>query len=681
MMSDTAATTTTGAGAKTVYTPSAVLDAEGEPYVSGYLSKEILDVLNGSERAAFIAKVDKWRRMALSQPEQETKTYPWMEASNIVTPIMAEKQNTIFAKLIAMFSSKRPFWSCESEDPTMTDAANAIARLMNLLAKGTFHLNIDKVNRTLFYDLVLLGAQMVKVPWLYEAWPVMVASSGSASAKKAMRVMHDGPAVVPVRMEDFIIRSYYDNVQRAPWVATRSWLTHADLLQRQADGIYANVDQVLDFYAKNLTKDRQDELLRRGFAPSSLGDVPEMRLYPVFEAYVFYDSDGDGIPEDIKVWIEVESGTILRSEMNTLGARDLCMLRYFQLPYQMMGVGIGHFIERLQDEADFLHNHRLDNLHFSLIPAWKRRRGSSTKKEITLHPGAIIDVDDVNDMMPLVTPDLTGSTYQSEALTRDYADRVSGAKSPMSGYADPTMKSGADVGSTLFLAEQGNSILNAIYDGIETDYNEIGQLVLMQLVANRDKVDLSMLSPEDQSLVQKVLALPLETLPTTFAFTVETTDQSRSEETKRQTLAQATALYSQYGQQAMSLATIVDNPQLPPTSLTKQLAQRLFVGATEFVREAFTMMKVEKLAALLPDTTAMQATLAAEDAQANAAANTGGNASAGPANGSGAAAAGMGGAGVQNGGGMVGGQIGSAGQPGGLGVVPEATQALKPFGG
>jgi hypothetical protein len=470
-------------------------------------------------------------------------------------------------------------------------------------------------------------------------------------------------------------------VQRAPWVATRSWLTHADLLQRQADGIYDNVDQVLEFFAKELPKDRQDELLRRGFAPSTLGSYEEMRLYPVFEAYVFYDSDGDGIPEDIKVWIEVESGTILRSEMNTLGARDLCMLRYFQLPYQMMGVGIGHFIERLQDEADFLHNHRLDNLHFSLIPAWKRRRGSSTKKEITLHPGAIVDVDDVNDLMPLVTPDLTGSTYESEALTRDYADRVSGANSPMSGYADPTMKSGADVGSTLFLAEQGNSILNAIYDGIETDYNEIGQLVLMQLVANRDKVDLSMLSPEDAALVQQVLELPLETLPTTFAFTVETTDQSRSEETKRQTLAQATALYAQYGQQAMSLAAIVDNPQLPPTTLTKQLAQRLFVGATEFVREAFTMMKVEKLAALLPDTTAMQAALAAEDAQANAqatgaAANTGGNANAGPTVGGGAAGAAMGGTGVQDGGGISGGPSGVGGASGGMGVVPQAAQGF-----
>ena len=396
----------------TPYVPESVLDGEALAYVANFLSVEIKDVLGGSERAGFLVKLDKWRRMAKAEPEQEEKTYPWLKASNIVTPIMAQKQNTFFAKLVAMFSTKRPFWSCATEDTTRTAHADAVAKLMNFLAAGTFHLDIDRVNRTLFYDLVLLGTQVVRVPWLYESWPVATKAAGGAVVK-GDRVMHNGPAIVPVRLEDFVIRSYYENVQRAPWVATRTWLTHAELMQRQADGIYDNVDLVTAFYAKELTTDRKEELLRRGFAPGAMGTYDETKLYPVFECYLFYDADGDGVPEDIKVWIEVESGTVLRSESNTLGARDITLLHYFSVPYEMMGLGIGHFIERLQDEADFLHNHRIDNLHFSLIPAFKRRRGSSTKKQMEISPGAILDFDDVNDLVPLVTPDLTGSTYQS----------------------------------------------------------------------------------------------------------------------------------------------------------------------------------------------------------------------------------------------------------------------------
>jgi len=594
-----------GSKEATPYSPGDLLTAEAKDYVANYLRAEIKDVLDGSERTKFVEDLNKWRRMAMAKPEQESKSYPWQDASNIVTPIMAQKQNTIYAKLIAMFSSKRPFWSCISEDQSKQKHADAIALLMNFLAKGTFHLNIDRVNRTLMYDLVLHGTQPVRVPWTYSSWPVATKDeNGNVTTED--RVMHNGPSIVPIRLEDFIIRSYYDDIQKAPWVGIRTWLTHAELKQREADGIYAEVDSILAFYQKELTADRREELERRGFAPSSIGSVEETRIYPIIETYVFYDADGDGVPEDIKVWIEVESGVILRSEANTLGARDITVLRYFQLPYQMMGLGIGHFLERLQDEADFLHNHRIDNLHFSLIPAYKRRRGSSTKKQQTLHPGAIIDLDDINDLVPLITPDLTGSTYQSEMLTRDYADRVSGANDPMSGYADTTMKSGADVGSTLFLAEQGNSILNAIYDGIENDYSEIGQLVLMQLVANKDRVDLSMLSEEDAALVSEVLQMPVEVLPTAFTFRIETTDQSRSEETKRQTLAQAAGMYASYGQQMMQLTAVIDNPQIPPQSLTKQLATRMFIGGTDFVKQAMKMMKVGNEDILFPDTTQLE---------------------------------------------------------------------------
>jgi hypothetical protein len=669
-MSDTAATAATaGATSKAPYVPSMILAADALTYVSSYLQKELKDVLDGAERAAFVAKLDKWRRMAKEEPEEEQKTYPWLNASNIVTPIMAQKQNTIFAKLISMFSTKRPFWSCSSDDSAMTEHANAVASLMNFLASGVFQLNLNKINRTLFYDLALLGTQVVKVPWLYASWPISTPGATPGLKGKADRVQHNGPAVVPVRLEDFFIRSYYEDLQRAPWVATRSWLTHAELLQREADGIYANVAAIEDFYAKDIPEDRRKELERRGFSPESLGDFTETRLYPIYECYLYYDNDGDGIPEDIKVWFEAESGAILRAEDNILGVRDIAILRYFNVPYELFGLGIGHFIERLQEEADFLHNHRIDNLHFSLIPAYKRRRGSMGKKQQEIHPGAFIDVDDMNDIAPFITPDLTASTFQSEGLTRDYADRVSGANDPMSGYADPTMKSGADVGSTLFLAEQGNSILNAIYDGIENDYNEIGQLVLMQLVVNKDKVDLSMLTADEQTLVQEVLALPIETLPTTFSFRVETTDQSRSEETKRQTLAQASALYAQYGQEMMSLTAIIDNPQLPTSALTKQMAQRMFIGGTLFVKQAFAMMKVEHADEMLPDTTAMAAALAAETQGAT-----------GAEGGAGAGAGAVAGTGNGNGGGIPSGPQVLAREPGVLGVVPQGTGSLAPFG-
>lgn len=570
-----------------------ILDEEQMAYVSSFLRGEIEEVLDGNDRTAFLAKLQKWRRMARVEPEQAEKSYPWQKASNVVTPLMAQKVNTVFAKLIAMFSTKRPFWDIEVDEHELLVIANALSRYFNYLTTAPFHLNLDNVNRSMFYDLVLLGTQVVKVPWLYEEWQIKTAEGDQT------RVMHNGPSVVPLRLEDFLMRSYYDDLQRAPWVGNLVWLTEAELKQRQAMGIYQNVEAILGAFETELEDNWADELERRGLSSQLATGSGETRLFPIFEGYMFFDADKNGVPEDIKVWMEPKTGTILRTEHNLLGVRDYSVLTYFKVPRQVYGVGLGHLLEGLQDENDFYHNHRADNLHFSLLPMFKRRRGSMQVKKDELHPGKIIDLDDPNDLVPFVVPDLTGSTYQAEMLVRDYADRVSGANDPMSGFADPVMKSGADVSSTMFLAQQGNSILNAIYEGIENSYGEIGQLILMQLVANKDRVDLSMMSEQDAALIQQVLMLPLETLPTTFRFKVKTTDLDRNEEAKTQQLQQATQLYTLYGQQMMQLLPMLNNPQVPPH--IQQFSMQLFVGATKFTKQLMRAYRIEGTDQMFPD--------------------------------------------------------------------------------
>jgi hypothetical protein len=297
-------------------------------------------------------------------------------------------------------------------------------------------------------------------------------------------------------------------------------------------------------------------------------------------------------------------------------------MTYQKVSKSSYGIGLGHLLEGLQDEADFLHNHRSDNLHFSMLPMFKRKTGSMAAKKDELFPGKIIDLDDPRDFEPMVVPDLTGSTFQAEVLVRDYADRVSGANDPMSGYADPVMKSGGDTSATMFLAQQGNSILNAVYEGIEHNYGEIGQLILIQLVANKEKVDLTVVNQSDAALIQTVLDLPLETLPTTFRFKVKATELNRTEEAKNQQLQQATGLYVQYGTQMMELLAVMGNPQVPPTA--KQFAQTMFEGATRFTKQLMKHYKIEGVDELFPDVGGGKSNGSGEDGSGAVTANGGG---------------------------------------------------------
>src|SRR4030042_747551 len=101
------------------------------------------------------------------------------------------------------------------------------------------------------------------------------------------------------------------------------------------------------------------------------------------------------------------------------------------------------------------------------------------------------------DVAPFEFPDITSSSFQSESMARAYADEASGASSPLAGVADPTLKSGAGMGSTMFLAQQSGDMLSSISDSIADSWSEAGLYVAIQFIANSDEPESSPLSAEE----------------------------------------------------------------------------------------------------------------------------------------------------------------------------------------
>jgi hypothetical protein len=186
----------------------------------------------------------------------------------------------------------------------------------------------------------------------------------------------------------------------------------------------------------------------------------------------------------------------------------------------------------------------------------------------------------------------------------------------MSGFADQTLKSGAN-GSTMALqAQEGNSILNAILENLEERESEVGQLVLMQLIANAEKVDLSSLSPEQQVLMQEVLQTPIEDVPVKFKFKVETTDAAKSENARKQNYLMIAQLYQMYGQSTLPLVQLAANPQVPPDM--QLFADKLLLGSTELLSKIIEFSDIGNPSDFLPFLDDLKAKIAIADAQKQA---------------------------------------------------------------
>lgn len=564
-----------------------------------YIEGELSDILEGVDRSAYLKRVELWRRMSLAEPESATKSEPWPGASNVEPPIASQKVNTVRAKLLSAFATKRPFFGVTTSRNDARAKANAIEKMLNAMAKSPTQLDLDNVNKSVLYNVARLGTAFVKVPWLTIDEPVKTrdAATGVVSLKK--KRTHNGPKVIEIRVEDFVMRSIFDDIERAPLVGSRTYLTRSEMEARVEAGVYDAVDGLLEAaVVDTMEESRADVAEREGFASSMPTEEPATALYEVFELYVRFDADKDGFSEDLKVWFERKTGKILRLEENLLGRRDIVALRYLPLPGSIYGVGICQLLEGLQQTASFAFNYRVNNLQLVLTPVYKRRIGAMKSKRKTLEPGQFLDLAELDDVMPMVTPDVTGSTYALENLVRDYADRISGANDPMSGYGDSSLKSGANAASLMFLAQQGNSVLNAVLDGVQRDYDQIGQIALLQCAINDDLVDYTLVEDEEAALLREVFAMPVEELPTQFHFTVTTADISRSDEAKQQKVAAGTALYQQYGQIAMSLTQMIESPQVGPA--TKQMAMQFLQGATVFADRSLRLLEVEDVDRLLP---------------------------------------------------------------------------------
>lgn len=565
-------------GPSQVFQPSDVLGAEKEKVVS-YLVSEIIDVRDGSDRKALEKNWDNWRRIRLAIPETERRSTPWIDAANVVPPLTMQKVQTIFAKLIAAFSVKKPPVSVQALNVDDADTAMALEKWFKGMAENRYGLDVRRKFKQIAYDLVSLGTQVVKVPFKVESWAFKRSVNGATEEVRYIR--HQGPEIVPIQLEDFFTRPYWKDPQRAPWIAIRYRYFYHELKQMEGQGIFVDVDKILGEAITTYDVNTQAELRRQGIEVGNLAGEQPNQQFEVYQAYVFWDLDGDGIPEDLIVWVEPNSGTMLRAEYNPLSVRDVEVMTYLDNPISLYGIGICQMVEGPQAVLTSLQRMRLDGTQLNMLKMFVARRGCGIGPNEEFTPFKLLIVDDpTTDFRPIDFPDISQGVLMGEQMAKEDADRVTGANDYMAGFNDKIVGSNATSSGIQYLSNQANSQLNSLLENVEMGMTNVYMYALYQCIANKDLVDLSWLPPSDQTAIRSVLELKVEDLPTKFRFQVRTTDINRTDESRKQNYMMAMQLYNQYFQAAMSILQMKMNPQIGQNPDMQELLTSTYVGMT-----------------------------------------------------------------------------------------------------
>lgn len=573
-----------------------LLDEGVREKIVTYLTDEIDEVLEGSVREEMLEKVSTWKRQREGRPKEKEKSFPWEKASNVTVPLAMMCTNGIASLLKNSLLERDPFWSVEANESLASqNQAEAATNFLDKLSDSPYHINLKQEIPRIIDEMVSLGTEFVKVPWVLDKW-TYVDETGVSQEK----IKSASPKVRPIPLENFLTQPYWSDIQRAPWIGEVVYLMEHELLQRQRLGIYQNVEVVLAGGPSEITDERKEVLERIGIALNSQANT---KMYAIVEAYIYEDVDGDGYPEDIVVWLHPETGTVLRSEFNTLGVRPYVRIPYFERAGELYAMGVGWIVEPLQDEVDALHNMRVDGTLLSMLQMYVSSEGSNLAPNERWRPLKHIRVQEATkDFQVIKFPDISPSTIQAEYVTKEYADRATGATDAMMGFESFAGSSRKTASGTMFLAQQNLRTLQPVILNLEAAMSEIGKLITFQLIKNKDYVlpQTEILPQNQRPYMEEVLNMPLETIPSAFAFRVKTTDLEKTEEAKRQAKLTLVQLYTMYGQQIFQLLpTIYAGDEKVPQPI-REFASKFFVGATKMMDDILRFFGERDVDSYLP---------------------------------------------------------------------------------
>ncbi|MCP4597071.1 hypothetical protein [Neptuniibacter sp.] len=90
--------------------------------------------------------------------------------------------------------------------------------------------------------------------------------------------------------------------------------------------------------------------------------------------------------------------------------------KYMPLPLEFFAMGIPEVLEHLQEDKNLIRSARRDNIDLVIQQIIKARQGADINYDLMNYsPGAIWPLENLNDVEPLVVPDVTQSSYQEEA--------------------------------------------------------------------------------------------------------------------------------------------------------------------------------------------------------------------------------------------------------------------------
>lgn len=164
--------------------------------------------------------------------------------------------------------------------------------------------------------------------------------------------------------------------------------------------------------------------------------------------------------EDIVVWIEERSKTFLAAtylrKINKYCKRPFQIAPFIPRPGRLYGIGAGEIVKEYQKILDEMMSININAAKMGVNPPGFYRAASGFDPEkITLQPGIMVPVDDVNDVKWVSIPNNILPTSQEMKFIMEMVQQISGVGAYQNGQESSVNRSRSTARGTLALISQG----------------------------------------------------------------------------------------------------------------------------------------------------------------------------------------------------------------------------------
>ena len=544
----------------------------------------------------YVERVQKWLRMY--DGKRKPKSYPYAAASNVAIPFIRWLVDTTNVRIMDVLFSQKKLWVARAQKEGYRDFADKLEDSLDWWQRDVA--NLKSVLANVFMESLKTGDSTLKMDYVRKMRTVTrYADAKEAKSKKTFKdkegnklvkdiqTVYEGPKPRSVSCDDMVISPDAVTIEDAYIVGNRFFLRPSQFRMRVKAGQYPLSDDELSSVLGDEKAKGKDELTETKKERMELADkeVSDFSITGVelYEIWTKFDVDDDGEEDDIVLVVHMPSHTICKAYYNPYhyGFRPYldCVLN--PVEHQRRGDGYCKILESLQMEIDQIHNQRRDRLDWLNAPPFLRRIGA-VHGTWNMYPGAVVDVDDINNSVREVniTSAYPGTEREEDRLIQ-YGQNAAGVSPQVMGMQTAERPVARD---TMALIQENNKKFKFLIDNGRDFMTKLVKMVVEMFAQYQPTYVYK--TEKDGEMVTETVQFPTDIVLDAVDISVSASSEVMNTEVKRAIDMELYHLNSDYMTKLAGMAQLIADPMVPP-ELKKLIMEGGRIGA-EQVRRLFS---------------------------------------------------------------------------------------------